>query len=74
MSNYLDQHNLLTPYQDGFRKGRSTIDTIAGFTDDIAADINQGYCTVAVFVDFKKAFDAVSHYKNLQNSAYMVTY
>ena len=61
MSNYLDQHNLLTPYQDVFRKGRSTIDTIAGFTDDIAADINQGYCTVAVFVDFKKAFDTVSH-------------
>ena len=61
LTTFMDIHNILTPYQDGFRKGRSTIDTIAGFTDDIATNMNQGNCTIAAFIDFKKAFDTVSH-------------
>ena len=57
----MERHNILTPFQDGFRKGRSTIDTIAAFTDVIASNINDGKCTIASFIDFKKAFDTVSH-------------
>ena len=47
--------------QGGFRKGHSTIDTIAKFTDRIMAQINNTELTHAVFVDFKKAFDTVDH-------------
>ena len=61
LSSFLERNEILTPYQDGFRKSRSTIDTIAGFTDDIASHVNQGNCTTASFIDFKKAFDTVSH-------------
>ena len=35
--------------------------TIAEFTDDIFLAINNSMCTIATFVDFRKAFDNVSH-------------
>ena len=61
LTEFYSIHNILTGNQDGFRKGRSTIDTIANFTDDISVNINKGECTLAAFVDFKKAFDTVYH-------------
>ena len=61
LTEFYSIHNILTDNQDGFRKGRSTIDTIANFTDDISVNINKGECTLAAFVDFKKAFDTVYH-------------
>ena len=61
LTEFYTMHNVLTDNQDGFRKGRSTIDTIANFTDDISLNINKGECTIAAFVDFKKAFDTVNH-------------
>ena len=58
---HFNKLKFLSEYQDGFRPGRSTIDTIASFTDDIALEANQGICTLAAFVDFKKAFDTIDH-------------
>ena len=58
---HLDNLDFLSDKQDGFRPGRSTIDTIAGFTDDIALETNKGHCTIATFVDLKKAFDTINH-------------
>ena len=54
---YLDDNNILS----GFRANHSTQDTVAKFTDDIAININQGKCTLASFIDFRKAFDTVNH-------------
>ena len=49
---YLELYDLLNQCQGGFRPGRSTIDTVAEFTDDIMLQINDGHCTLATFIDF----------------------
>ena len=71
INNFLDDNHLLNSKQDGFRKGRSTIDTIAGFTDDIYSEMDKGNCSVAVFIDFRKAFDVVDHNILVKKLSYM---
>ena len=61
VSKYLDDNELLNEGQNGFRKGRSTVGTVAELTDDILLGINNKDYTLAVFVDLRKAFDTVSH-------------
>ena len=61
ISNYLNKNKLLNEGQNGFRKGRSTIGTVAEFTDDVLFGINNKNYTLAAFVDLRKAFDTVSH-------------
>ena len=58
---YLDEHEILNTNQNGFRSKHSTQDTVAKFTDDIAMNINNNKCTLATFIDFRKAFDTVNH-------------
>ena len=57
---HLDVNNILTENQGGYRKKRSTIDTIATLTDEIARQRNIGNFTIATFIDIKKAFDSVN--------------
>ena len=61
LSTHLENNNLLITEQGGFRKGKSTIHTIAKFSDDIMLQLNDSNYTIAAFVDFKKAFDTVDH-------------
>ena len=58
---YLENNNILTPHQNGFRANHSTISTIANFTDDIFQAINDNQITYALFIDFCKAFDTINH-------------
>ena len=53
-----------------FRKGKSTIGTIADLTDDILLGINDKEYTLASFIDFKKAFDTINHKILLQKLPY----
>ena len=55
MMMYLEESDLLSPSQGGFRKNKSTTDTVAKFSDDILLNLNENRCTVAAFVDFRKA-------------------
>ena len=52
---------MLNEGQNGFRKGKSTIGTVAELTDDILLGINNKHLTIAAFIDLRKAFDTVSH-------------
>ena len=61
LSNFLELHDILNIKQGGFRTGHSTINTIAEFTDDIFNNLNNSQCTMATFIDLKKAFDTVNH-------------
>ena len=61
ISTFLDEHKLLNEGQNGFRKGKSTIGTVAELTDDILLGINDKNYTLAAFIDLRKAFDTVSH-------------
>ena len=54
---FWDDNNFLSNEQGGFRKGHSTVSTIADLTDDLFKNINEGYTTIASFVDLSKAFD-----------------
>ena len=56
---FWDDNDFLSHNQGGFRKGFSTISTIADLTDDFFDQINRGGTTLAVFIDLKKAFDTV---------------
>ena len=58
---YLLNQNLLSENQDGFRPGHSTIDSIEKLTNYIYTALNKQYCTTAIFLDFKKAFDTLNH-------------
>ena len=61
ISTFLENNELFLNEQGGFRKGKSTIDTVAKFTDDILLGINEKEYTLAAFIDLKKAFDTVNH-------------
>ena len=58
---HLTLQHILDKNQGGFRKGFSTTSTIAKLTDDIYSAINNSELTLAVFIDFKKAFDTLDH-------------
>ena len=58
---FTNDNNILNTQQNGFRSKHSTQDTVAKLTDDIALNINKNKCTVATFIDFRKAFDTVNH-------------
>ena len=58
---YLTANSIIDKNQGGFRKGFSTMSTIAKVTDNIYAAMNNSKLTLAVFIDFKKAFDTLNH-------------
>ena len=58
---HLQQHNILSPYQCGFRKCHLTEFAALSFADTIRRNIDQGQLTEAVFNDLRKAFDTVDH-------------
>ena len=58
---HLNRYNILTEFQNGFRKNHSTIDTIFKFTTDLQINKNNKLNTIALYIDFKKAFDTVNH-------------
>ena len=61
ISSYLEENNLLNDQQGGFRKGHSTISTVADFADDLFHNMDDNKSTLASFIDMSKAFDVVNH-------------
>ena len=58
---YLEENNLLSPYQYGFRRHRSTQHAVIKFLDHIREHMDKRQLTGALFMDFRKAFDTVNH-------------
>jgi hypothetical protein len=59
--NYFEKQNILSKFQFGFRKGRSTEQAIVELTDNLKKAIDKNIYTCGVFLDFSKAFDTVNH-------------
>ena len=53
----LEKNGLFSPSQSGFRKSRSTEDQVTLLTQDTENGFQQEMKTLAVFLNFTKAFD-----------------
>ncbi len=61
LSEYLKEHNIVSPHQCGFQKADSTEFAALSLADTIRRNIEQGQLTGALFIDFRKAFDSIDH-------------
>jgi len=61
LKTYLEQNNLLSNKQFGYRAGRSTETAVTLFLDDIRKEIEKGKLVGAAFMDLSRAFDTLSH-------------
>lgn len=59
LAKYLKSNNILNKCQHGFQKGKSTSTLLSRFTNDINTHLNEKKIVVAVFFDYKKAFDTL---------------
>ena len=55
----VEQNELLSQSQFGFRQKRSTSTALIEFTDQILESMDKGCVMGAVFLDLRKAFDTV---------------
>ena len=58
---HLNQHNLLSPHQFGFRPGRSTSDLLLLLSQKWQDTLDEGLGTLVVALDIAGAFDRVWH-------------
>lgn len=65
ISVYIEEHNILSTRQHGFRQGFSTVTQLTGFHYDLAKGMDDSIQTDVIFIDFAKAFDTIPHKKLL---------
>ena len=58
---YMQENNLLTESQSGFRSMYSTCTALLAATDIWLKHMDSGALNGSVFIDLKKAFDTVDH-------------
>jgi hypothetical protein len=61
LTSYLENNNLISSNQFGFRKGHSTLHPIVHLINQISLSNNSNHYSIAIFCDLKKAFDTVDH-------------
>ena len=61
LKTYLEDSNILSEKQHGFRKKRSTLSAVVTFLHAIYTNIIIGLDSYIIYLDLKKAFDTVSH-------------
>ena len=58
---HLTENNLLSEAQHGFRKGRSCLTNLLESLESWTEILEEGNCIDVAYLDFRKAFDLVSH-------------
>lgn len=61
INNHLEIHDLSNDHQWGFKRGHSTELLLVKMTEDWRRALDQKLVVGIVFIDFKKAFDTISH-------------
>jgi ribonuclease HI len=64
---YLERNNIISRYQSGFRKNRSTLDNLIRLETHIREGFIQKAHTVAIFFDIEKAYDTTWKYGILKD-------
>jgi hypothetical protein len=59
--NFLNNNDLLSKEQSGFRHLHSTLTTMLDATDQWYTNMDNGLINAILFVDLKKAFDTIDH-------------
>ena len=67
---FLEQNNILSENQFGFRKGRSTDTAILSLVESFYEAIEEDKIMIGLFIDFSRAFDTISHPILLKKLAY----
>jgi len=67
VSEFLEERNLLSTTQFGFRKKRNTEIAATLLLDEIRENMNNGHMTGAIFIDLSKAFDTLGHAQIIAN-------
>ena len=61
IKDFLDQNDVFYDHQYGFRKCHSTNHAIITLVEKVAKALDSGKIVVGVYLDIRKAFDAISH-------------
>ena len=61
LDSYLKSNSILCTNQFGFSKNSNTSDAIIEFLDCVYSSLDKKQSTLAVYLDFSKAFNTVSH-------------
>ncbi|XP_075162913.1 uncharacterized protein LOC142235546 [Haematobia irritans] len=64
---YFEIKSIISPYQHGFIKGRSTVTNLVCFSQYCISSFELGYQVDTIYTDLKKAFDRISHSKLIEN-------
>ena len=61
VSSYVNKYDLISVNQFEFQKSKSTIDAVLRFTNSLYESYNNKSNTIAIYLDFQKAFDSIDH-------------
>ena len=61
VTSFLNKHNIISPSQYGFQRNKSTSDALHDLFEKIYDNLDNKQHTLAVYLDFRKAFDTVNH-------------
>ena len=64
---HLDEHNILTDCQHGFRARRRCETRFLTLTDELVSGLDKKHQDYLIVLDFSKAFDRVPHQRILKN-------
>ena len=63
IENFVQQNNVISKQQFGFRPGKSTEDLLQKLNTKIRSNLKGGYLSILLLLDFSKAFDTLPHEK-----------
>lgn len=61
IAGYLEENNLISSYQSGFRSNHSTDTALLKISEDIRSGAQRGLLTILLLFDFRRAFDTINH-------------
>ena len=58
---FINRFDIISQQQFGFRRGSSTEKAILSLTEYVYNNLNSSHHSIAVYIDYRKAFDTINH-------------